>query len=198
MQYPLKLSFKIAALAPQLFVRDAAGTELLYVKQKLMSLKDKVTVFADSGQSRPLYEINADRVMDFNARFTFTETGSGRVLGHVKRQGRQSLWKATYEISSADERPLAVTVEENPWVKVLDALLMEVPFVNLFHGYLLNPKYLVTDSTSQRPLLRVIKSKSFFESKFEVVKLDGPANDADETTILLSILMMVLHERRRK
>jgi hypothetical protein len=75
---------------------------------------------------------------------------------------------------------------------------MEVPFVNLFHGYFLNPKYLVTDSTSQRPLLRVIKSKSFFESKFEVDKLDGPANDADETTILLSILMMVLHERRRK
>ena len=52
MQYPLKLSFKIAALAPQLFVRDAAGTELLYVKQKLMSLKDKVTVFSDSGQTR--------------------------------------------------------------------------------------------------------------------------------------------------
>jgi uncharacterized protein YxjI len=197
MQYPLKLSFKIAAFAPQLFVRDAAGAELLYVKQKLMSLKDKVTVFADSGQSRPLYEINADRIMDYNARFTFTDTG-GRVLGSVKRQGAQSLWKATYEIFTADDRPLAVTVEENPWVKVLDALLMEVPFVNLFHGYFLNPKYLVTDSTSQRPLLRVIKSKAFFESKFEVERLDGPPDEAAETTILLSILMMVLHERRRK
>lgn len=198
MQYPLKLSFKIAALAPQLFVRDSAGTELLYVKQKMMSFKDKVTVFSDSGQTRPLYEINADRIMDFNARFTFTEAGSGQVLGSVKRQGSKSLWKATYEIFSADDRPLAVTVEENPWVKVLDAFLMEVPFVNLFHGYFLNPKYLVSDSTSQRPLLRVIKSKSFFESKFEVVKLDGPADESSEQTILLAILMMVLHERRRK
>ena len=33
---------------------------------------------------------------------------------------------------------------------------------------------------------------------FEVVRLDGPMDDATEKTILLAILMMVLHERRRK
>jgi uncharacterized protein YxjI len=197
MQYPLRLSFKIAALAPQLFVRDANGTELLYVKQKLMSLKDKVTVFADAGQTRPLYEINADRIVDYNARFTFTDT-AGRVLGSVKRQGRQSLWKATYEIAGADGQALAVIQEENPWVKVADMLLMEVPIVNMFHGYLLNPRYLVTEASTQRPLLRVIKSRTFLESKFEVEQLAGGGDETAETTIVLSILMMVLHERRRK
>jgi len=196
MNYPLSLSFKIAALAPQIYVRDAAGTELLYVKQKLMKLKDKINVFADSGQTRQLYEINADRIIDFNARFTFTDT-SGKVLGAVRRQGGRSIWKATYEILSADDRPLAMVQEENPWVKVMDALLTEIPFVGLITGYILNPKYLITESATQRPILRVTKSKSFLESKFAIDRLEGSMDEAAETAVLLSILIMVLHERRR-
>ena len=196
MHYPLTLSFKIAALAPQIFVRDSQGQELLYVKQKLMKLKDKINVFADSGQTRQLYEINADRIIDFNARFTFTDT-SGKVVGGVQRQGGKSLWKASYEVQSADGRPVALVQEENPWVKVLDALVSEIPIVNLFTGYMLNPKYLVNETATQRPVLRVTKSKSFLESKFALERLEGSVDEATETSILLSILIMVLHERRR-
>jgi uncharacterized protein YxjI len=196
MHYPLTLSFKIAALAPQIFVRDAQGQELLYVKQKLMKLKDKINVFADSGQTRQIYEINADRIIDFNARFTYTDT-SGKVVGGVQRKGGKSLWKATYEVQSADGRAVALIQEENPWVKVLDALVSEIPIVNLFTGYMLNPKYLVNETATQRPVLRVTKSKSFLESKFAIERLEGSVDETAETSILLSILIMVLHERRR-
>jgi hypothetical protein len=50
-QYPLSFSFKIIALAPQASARDATGQEILYVKQKLLRLKEKICVFADAGQS---------------------------------------------------------------------------------------------------------------------------------------------------
>ena len=60
--FPLKLSFKIVALAPQIYVRDASGNEILYVRQKLLKLKDKIRVFADSSQTNQLYEIDADRI----------------------------------------------------------------------------------------------------------------------------------------
>lgn len=196
MQYPLALSFKIAALAPQLFVRDANGQELLYVKQKLLKLKDKINVFADSGQTRQLYEINADRIIDFSPKFTFADT-TGRVIGSVKRHGGKSLWKVSYEIFSADDRSLATIQEENPWVKVLDALISEVPILNLFTGYFLNPKYLVTETQTQRQALRVTKSKSFLESKFTLDRLESAFDEAAETAVLLSIMVMVLHERRR-
>jgi uncharacterized protein YxjI len=197
MHYPLTLSFKIAALAPQLSARDAESKELLYVKQKLLKLKDKINVFADSSQSQQLYEINADRVLDFSARFTFTDP-LGNTAGAVQRQGGKSLWKATYEVFAANGGSAATIQEENPWVKVLDALVNEIPIVNIFTGYLLNPKYLVTEAGTQRPLLRITKSRSFLESKFTVDRLDaGASNEAQDTALLLAIMTMVLHERRR-
>jgi hypothetical protein len=196
MQYPLELSFKIVALAPQLFVRDSGGQELMYVKQKLLKLKDKITVFADSGQTRPLYEINADRIIDFSPKFTFTDP-SGQVVGAVKRHGGKSLWKVSYEVFGAGDRSLGLIQEENPWVKVLDGLISEIPFVNLFTGYFLNPKYLVSESATQRPLLRVTKSRSFLESKFKLERAEGNLAEETEIPVLLAILIMVLHERSR-
>jgi len=98
MNYPLDLSFKLLALANQIAVTDAQGTLIFYVKQKMFKLKEAVTVFADKEQQRQLYSINADRVMDFSARYQIA-TANGESLGSVKRQGMKSLWKARYDIS---------------------------------------------------------------------------------------------------
>ena len=73
MNFPLDLSFKKVALNPQVSVRDASGNVVLYTKQKAFKLKEAVTVFADEAQTRPLYTINADRVLDFNARYNIAE-----------------------------------------------------------------------------------------------------------------------------
>src|SRR3954469_6650237 len=105
LQYPLTLNFKIAALAPQISVTDGTGREILYVRQKLLKLRDKIKVFSDSSQSQELYEINADRILDWSARFAFTDT-QGRTVGAVQRQGARSIWKATYDIQDAAGRDL--------------------------------------------------------------------------------------------
>jgi hypothetical protein len=55
MQFPLKLTFKILAVAPQITVTDASGQILFYVKQKLFKLKEAITVYSDSSQTRELY-----------------------------------------------------------------------------------------------------------------------------------------------
>ena len=196
MQYPLTLSFKIIALAPQIFIRDAQGQELLYVKQKLLKLKEKIHVFSDSGQSRELYELGADRILDFSPRFTFRDT-TGRVVGAVKRQGARSLFKASYEIFGPDDRPIARIEEENGWIKLLDALIGEIPILGAFTGYFLNPKYRVVDLTSQRQMLRVTKHRSFLESRFEIERLEATLGEGAETAVLLAVLVMVLLERER-
>jgi hypothetical protein len=196
MQYPLTLSFKIIALAPQIFIRDAQGQELLYVKQKLLKLKEKIHVFSDSGQSRELYELGADRILDFSPRFTFRDT-AGRMVGAVKRQGARSLLKASYEIFGPDDRAIARIEEENAWIKLLDAVIGEIPIIGAFTGYFLNPKYRVVDLTSQRPMLRVTKHRSFLESRFEIERLEATLGETSETAALLAILVMVLLERER-
>ena len=45
--YPLKATFKLMALSPEVQVKDALGTVLMQVKQKLFTLKEDTTIFAD-------------------------------------------------------------------------------------------------------------------------------------------------------
>jgi hypothetical protein len=47
MQYPLDLSFKVLTLVPQIYIKDAIDMSILYVRQKLLKLKEEVTVYAD-------------------------------------------------------------------------------------------------------------------------------------------------------
>ena len=67
MNYPLQLTFKLVALAPQLKVTDASGATVCYVRQKMFRLKESVEVFADETRTEKLCEIRADRIIDFSA-----------------------------------------------------------------------------------------------------------------------------------
>lgn len=193
MNFPLDLSFKIIALNPQVKVTDAAGSVVLYTKQKAFKLKEAVTVFADVEQTQPLYTINADRVLDFNAKYNIADA-SGRPLGAVARKGRKSIWRAQYEVLDGDGPSMTIQ-EENGWVKVGDALFGEIPILGIFSGYVFNPTYLLTNA-SGAPLMRLSKQPAFMEGRFRIEKLDA-LSEADETRAVLSFLMMILLERRR-
>lgn len=194
MHYPLELQFKFWALAPQLTVTDAHCSLIFYVKQKLFKLKESITVFADAQQTNPLYSINADRIIDFSARYNFTSS-SGIPLGSVKRRGLKSLWKAQYDIFDHDTVVMTIW-EKNPWVKVLDGLFSEIPIVGLFSGYVFNPAFLVTRS-DETIAISLEKQPSFFSRKFTIKQLNQ-LSDRQETQILLSLLMMILLERSRE
>jgi hypothetical protein len=193
MKFPLRLSFKKIALAPQLSVTDAEGNLQLYVRQKLFKLKESVTVFADREQTRPLYSINADRVLDFAARYTFTDQ-AGRVLGGVRRQGMRSLWRARYEVFRGDEVVFHIQ-EENPWVKVLDGILGDIPVLGLLTGYMLHPAYVVSRPDGA-PVLRLAKEPALFEGKFTIEERAELAPH-EEGLAVLALLMMTLLERQR-
>lgn len=193
MQYPLSLSFKIMAIAPQISIRDAAGQLQMYVKQKAFKLKEAVTVFADEAQTRPLFHINADRVIDFRARYHFTDANN-QYLGSIKRQGARSIWKARYDVEFNDQ-VVATIAEENPWVKVADAIFSDLPVIGMFSGYVFNPSYAVS-TPDGRMVMRLKKEPAFLEGKFRIEEThDIP--EADERRIVLGMLMMLLLERRR-
>ncbi len=193
MNYPLQLSFKVLSLARQISVIDAGGNLSFYVKQKMFKLKEAVTVFADAEQTTPLYELKADRVLDFSASYHFSDV-RGTHVGTVRRKGMKSLWRARYEIVNGSSRPLTIQ-ETNPWAKVGDALFGELPIVGMFSGYLFHPEYLVAreDGTA---LMRLKKEPAFFQGKFTIEKL-ADVSEEEETRILLSLIMMVLLERAR-
>lgn len=194
MNYPITLTFKLLALASQIYVRDANGSLLGYVKQKLLKLKEDINVFADENQTQLLFNIKADRMIDFSARYNFTDS-SGRFLGSIKRQGMRSLWKTHYQISDAGNQQILEIREENAWVKVIDALIGEIPVIGMFTGYMFNPAYIVS-RTDNTPIVRLQKQSAFFESKFEI-STQAQLLQSEESLVLLGVLTMTLLERAR-
>jgi uncharacterized protein YxjI len=196
MQYPLNISFKIVALAPQMAITDAGGSLLYYVRQKMFKLKEEVKVFTDLEQTQLAYTINADRVLDISAQYNFQDA-AGNGLGGVKRQGMKSIIKARYDIfQNNPATPEMLIEEENPMIRVADGCLNQIPIVNLFTGYFLHPSYIAANAADGQPLIRLVKEPAFFESKFKIEKL-AEMDPAQETQILLSLMMMTLLERAR-
>ncbi|MBN1311012.1 MAG: hypothetical protein JXB30_06295 [Anaerolineae bacterium] len=196
LQYPLQMSFKIMALAPQIFIRDGGGRDIFYVHQKLFKLKEDIGVFRNSSKTNQIFSIKADRIIDFSARYNFTDS-NGISLGAIKREGMRSIWKASYGIFGDGEQITHYIKEDNAMVKVIDAIFGEIPILGIFAGYFFNPSYTLYQSGTETPVMQIIKQPSFFEGKFEIARLAEPANDTEEARLLLSIMMMTLLERSR-
>ena len=194
MIYPLDLRFKLLAIASQISVRDGGSHLLCYVKQKAFKLKEAVKVYGDEAQTRLLYTIAADRVIDFSAAYQVADA-AGRPLGVLKRRGMRSLWRAQYEVSR-DGRTVFSIREENPWVKLFDGLVGQLPIIGMFTGYVLHPAYGVTESATGKVALRVVKRPAMFEGHYRVEQSSGLSED-DERLGLLALLMMLLLERQR-
>ncbi len=190
MNFPLSMTFKVAAFAPQIYVQDANGNNICYVRQKLLKLRENISIFKDESKSEIISEIHADRIIDFSATYRFLDA-TGVEYGSVKRKGMRSLWKTHYEVF---EQGLSYTIREgNPWTKVIDALLGEVPILGMFTGYFFNPHYDVTDNNGML-CYTLKKEPSFFGRKFTLTKQQ---ETGDDLLTVMSLIMMTLLERRR-
>lgn len=194
MNYPINLSFKLLALASQIYVRDANGQLIGYVKQKLLKLKEDINVFADEQQTQHLYKIKADRIIDFSAKYNFTNAQGGS-LGAIRRKGMRSIFKAHYMVFDENDNQTMEIHEENGWIKVVDSLLGEIPLVGMFTGYFFNPSYIVSRMDGSQ-VARLKKQPAFFEGIFALEPLSQIGDD-EEAKVLLSVLTMTLLERNR-
>jgi hypothetical protein len=193
MEFPLDLRFKVMALASRLTVTDARGNLVYFVKQKAFKLKEAVTVFADEGQTRPLYTINADRILDVSPRYRVADPG-GAEVAVVQRLGMRSFWKAHYQVHQGG-RTVFLIREENPWIKVLDGIVSAIPIVSLFSGYMFHPAYVLSSAEGELPLFRAVKRPALFEGRF---RIDAERSAPREPAVaVVSILMAVLLERMR-
>lgn len=195
MNYPLNLSFKIVAIAPQIFVKDAQGGSICYVKQKLFKFKEDIQVFSDESKSRQIASIKANKVIDWSARYFFADN-EGNDIGSVGRQGMKSIWRARYDVfNPGDETSDFSIQEENPWSKIMDGLFGSIPLVGALSGYVFHPSYLATRADGT-PVMRVKKQPAFFEGKFTIEKL-ADLSLQEEINLIYSFLMLLLLERAR-
>ena len=89
--YPIKMTFKLLALAPQIYVTDAHGNSVFYVRQKLLAFKENVKVYRDDSQSQLLFEIQADRIIDWSAKYHIRDAGGNELAAFAAAWGEVAL-----------------------------------------------------------------------------------------------------------
>lgn len=195
-RFPLEFRFPIFTLASSIIVKDASGAEVCFVRQKMFRLREAITVYRDSSKTSTIGEIRADRIIDWSARYTFTDAG-GQPFGAVGRRGARSLWSAHYDIfENAGSKVASIHIqEENPMAKVFDSLLGQIPILGILTAFLFHPRYAVKTADG-RLLARVTKRAALLEGRFTLERL-GEMTDEQELEVLLSCLMMLLLERQR-
>lgn len=193
LQFPLNFKFKVTTLSNDFEVTDASNRTISYVRQKMFKFVDEIEVFDNSNKTNLKYKINANKWIDFNTAYNFTDN-SGKYLGKVARKGWVSIWKTKYDIFDEKDQHKYEIRERNAWVKIWDSMVGEIPVVGFFTGYFFNPKYDVKDLNG-KVLITLNKKPSFFGRKFEVTKTG--TSEIPEELLVLSLKMMVLLERRK-
>tara|TARA_B110000977_G_C10812333_1_gene390782 strand:- start:109 stop:705 length:597 start_codon:yes stop_codon:yes gene_type:complete len=194
LNFPIQLTFNIGTLSNDFTAKDADSRTVAFVKQKLFKLKEDISIYTDESKAELLFNIKADRWIDFSAAYSITHA-DGKELGKIARKGWRSLWKAKYLLIDQHQKEQFTIEEENGWVKVWDNLLGEIPIIGLLTGYFFNPSYAVINLDGEK-VARLKKQASFFGRKFEITKLSDMDNDDDER-VMVGLMMMVLLERRR-
>ncbi|WP_034057573.1 LURP-one-related/scramblase family protein [Lacinutrix jangbogonensis] len=194
LKFPLHFSFNIGTFSNDFTAKNTNGITVAYVKQKMFKLKEAITIYSDENKTKIDYTIAANQWLDFSAAYAFKDA-QGKNIGKIVRKGWASIWKANYQIIDQHEKLQYHIKENNPWVKVFDSLLGEIPILGFFTGYLLHPTYNVTNVRDEI-IVKLKKEPSFFGKEF-TVELVKPIDNDDDDRIMLSLMMMVLLERRR-
>ncbi|MGB4414506.1 MAG: hypothetical protein WBI53_06435 [Paludibacter sp.] len=194
LNFPLTLTFKITTLSNDFTAQDANGNTVAYVRQKMLKLMEEVQVFNNESRSELNYTIRANKWLEFSATYTFTDR-MGYETGRIVRKGWASLWKANYEILDEKQQTDLVIHEENPWAKIFDSMVGELPLVGMLTGYLFHPSYIATRPDGTQ-VARLKKEPSFFGRKFTIDKL-SQFETGEEDRLLLGLMMLILLERQR-
>jgi len=193
--FPLKFTFRILTLAPRMDVEDATGRSVLHARQKFFKFKEHVEIFTDATRRTKLAEIRANKIIDWSARYNFTDAWGG-AIGSVGRKGWRSIWRAHYEaFNPGDSTPDFVIREENPFAKLVDGIFGQIPLLNFITVFLFHPRYLAS-RTGGEAALRLEKKPAFWQGKFSIEQVSD-LTPRETMNLLLSFIMLTLLERRR-
>jgi len=97
------------------------GSLSAFVEQPWFRLRTELTLYADESQSQPILIIKNRRFAAVNMEHDLFDAQTGLRLGVVRTRGLRSLFRDTWEILDADERPAGMMIEDGAyfWRRIL-------------------------------------------------------------------------------
>jgi len=191
--FPLKMTFSFW-FGYEIKVTNPQDQEVFFVQQKALKLKEHIEIFSDSSKTDKLFDIKTNKIFDFSANYIVTDA-SQESIGYVRRKGWASIFSATYEIYTPEDKLVYTIKEANAFVKFMDAFLSEIPILNLFSGFLFNPQYILK-ATNGEEKYKLSKVPTFMSRIFTIEDLT-PNQIEHPELCAISYMMMLILERRR-
>jgi uncharacterized protein YxjI len=106
----------------------AEGDLVAFAQQKRLAFKEQVTLYADTGKTRPILGFKARKRIDLGATYDVTDE-SGRPIGLFRKDFKRSLLSSTWHLEQ-DGRPAITGSERNKAVAVLRRVWGIIPYVD--------------------------------------------------------------------
>ena len=92
------------------------GSLSAVVEQPWFRLRTELTLYADESESQPILIIKNRRFAAVNMEHDLFDAQTGVRLGVVRTRGLRSLFRDTWDILDAQERPAGMMIEDGAWV----------------------------------------------------------------------------------
>ncbi len=105
-------------------VYGADGRLAAFVEQPWFRLRTELILYADEGQTQPILVIKNRRFAAVNMEHDLFDARSGARLGVLRTRGLRSLFRDTWDILDASERPAGIMIEDGAyfWRRLLKIL----------------------------------------------------------------------------
>ena len=91
------------------------GGLVAFVEHPFFRLRTELVMYADESQLQPILVLKNRRIAALNMEHDLFDAQTGQRLGVIRTHGWRSLWRNTWDILDADDRPAGRMLETGNW-----------------------------------------------------------------------------------
>jgi hypothetical protein len=96
-------------------VHGPDGSLSAVVEQPWFRFRTELTIYGDEAQTQPILTIRNRRFAAVNMEHDLFDSQSGQRLGVVRTRGMRSIFRDTWDILDAEERPVGIMIEDGAY-----------------------------------------------------------------------------------
>ena len=104
-------------------IYDGVGSLVMFSHQKGFRLKEDIRVYTDETKQHESLVIQARQIMDFSAAYDVWDPVARQKVGALKRKGWKSILRDEWIVMDADDREIAVVIEDSALLALLRRFL---------------------------------------------------------------------------
>jgi uncharacterized protein YxjI len=118
------LKRQVFALTGKLRFYTPQEQVVLFVEQKMFSLREDIRVYNDESKSQEILLIKARQILDFNAAYDVLDSASGQKIGALRCKGWRSMARDEWEVLDPNDQGVGLLFEDSVGLALLRRVLL--------------------------------------------------------------------------